>query len=1132
MSGESPDVVLFDGYYGQPLAVQNATPIPANTAAILSAGSDGTNARYLTVKAPSTLTATTDPALVVGISPNSNGVNTSGSISGNGNVLALPGGSIITLLPYVGATFEVSGTWSGVLTLQGSNGGSFYQIDVISISNPSNVPQATITANGLYYAPLACVSMQLVMSSYVSGTVNVYCSLHTEAIELVNSTTVTALQDTSYFPNPTNVVGAPGPLNIDPSGNLAIRGAVTTDELGFRDSFQGSGLTTALTGTLTFVNGSTAVTGTGTTFTTQIVEGQYIKLTSDSETAYAQVFSVISNTSLTLVSGYTGTSSTAASVVSNWATTTGSGATIAVSNSNLTITNGTGSGTTTHVQKLIDYAPLQMFCVTQYTYGTGTGQYAFFGFQDNPASPQAQVIVEIDASLATNQVRFISSITSAANETINQIFTLPYGMLNTQQLQYKITVTQTSTTLEAATPNTNMSAVVATVTTHMPPPYVSMYAVAGITNTAAVTASGVLSTDVIYINNQDRVETALSFTGEPITTVNATDLQPSAVTITAQDTGSTSTALSDGQIFVTGTPTANSFAQYNTISAETIRIQVTGTWTGNLVVEKSLDGGITWVPDNVHLVGTAVITNNFTSNFLGGMNCSGTSLVRVRSTLAWTGTATVKVITSVNVDVVFVGNEQASQLSSNSYPNPVAYISGTDTPTVDAYGNLEIRGPVITDEGSFRDDFSGTALTTTLTGTLTFTNGSTTVTGVGTSFTTQIKQLQYIKQSSDPEADFIQVANVISNTQLVLISGYLGSTTTGATGVVSNWTTTTATGGGSITVSGSVVTIASGTNANQTCQIRSLGDYGPYSGNFYCQISQRLATQTSYVGFQDTTGTRLAMFQFSLTNNTQASLVTSWSGAEIQSTTITLPNGATTASYNTYKVDISMTAVTFSVNGIVVGQNMLHIPGPYDVLYAVTGINNLGVAPASSTSILCDYFTYEDVDRLQVYSSFPGESLAVNGLMQPLYGIPGQALTISMTIATGTAYASAAVSNTTTLYEDVMLFFSVTVSTGVSATGSWSFYGYGSVNGGTTYPEGITGAGNAPTLTSPPNLVLIEQMNVNSSTKTFTMGPISFCRMYGIDRLPAQWGIVAVNNCGVTPTAGSITYQGVNGQFT
>jgi hypothetical protein len=48
MSSESPDVVIYD-VNGNALAIQNGAAIPTNTPALMVAGSDGTNSRYITV---------------------------------------------------------------------------------------------------------------------------------------------------------------------------------------------------------------------------------------------------------------------------------------------------------------------------------------------------------------------------------------------------------------------------------------------------------------------------------------------------------------------------------------------------------------------------------------------------------------------------------------------------------------------------------------------------------------------------------------------------------------------------------------------------------------------------------------------------------------------------------------------------------------------------------------------------------------------------------------------------------------------------------------------------------------------------------------------------------------------------
>lgn len=60
-----------------------------------------------------------------------------------------------------------------------------------------------------------------------------------------------------------------------------------------------------LTGTLTLTNGSTAVTGSGTLFTTELEEGDQIIL--DADETWATISSIESATALTLTAAYTGT---------------------------------------------------------------------------------------------------------------------------------------------------------------------------------------------------------------------------------------------------------------------------------------------------------------------------------------------------------------------------------------------------------------------------------------------------------------------------------------------------------------------------------------------------------------------------------------------------------------------------------------------------------------------------------------------------------------------------------------------------------------------------------------------------------------------------------------------------------
>ncbi|HHQ49208.1 MAG TPA: hypothetical protein ENK19_10055 [Acidobacteria bacterium] len=72
----------------------------------------------------------------------------------------------------------------------------------------------------------------------------------------------------------------------------------------------GDGGLTALTGTLTFTNGSAAVTGTSTLFTSELAAGDWVQLDADGE--LYRVESITSDTAMTLERLYAGTGGTGA----------------------------------------------------------------------------------------------------------------------------------------------------------------------------------------------------------------------------------------------------------------------------------------------------------------------------------------------------------------------------------------------------------------------------------------------------------------------------------------------------------------------------------------------------------------------------------------------------------------------------------------------------------------------------------------------------------------------------------------------------------------------------------------------------------------------------------------------------
>lgn len=148
----------------------------------------------------------------------------------------------------------------------------------------------------------------------------------------------------------------------------------------------------------------------------------------------------------------------------------------------------------------------------------------------------------------------------------------------------------------------------------------------------------------------------LAWAQQPVNTIR-TDTAPATQTITAQDTASTATTVANSAVFITGAPTAGSAASFPLASGfDSVDYEVTGTWTGTLAVEASMDGATTWVSVGIHQEGTSYVTNGFTGNFIGEHNAAGYTNVRVRSTAAWTGTATIRVTQTVNSRLLYVVN--------------------------------------------------------------------------------------------------------------------------------------------------------------------------------------------------------------------------------------------------------------------------------------------------------------------------------------------------------------------------------------------------------------------------------------------------------------------------------------------
>lgn len=187
----------------------------------------------------------------------------------------------------------------------------------------------------------------------------------------------------------------------------------------------------------------------------------------------------------------------------------------------------------------------------------------------------------------------------------------------------------------------------------------------GCTGGSGVMTAGGAITDGLKIGMSGLMVGASGSLGTRVSTVNplpvalAVDVSAPTQNITVIDSGSTGVAHASGQVLVTGTPTVNSAATFALASIACVTIQVTGTWTGNLYLETSRDGGTTYVQSEFRLVGPQYSTTYAyaTDSFIGEANVAGCTHARMRARVnAVTGTATVLMVESRNPSIVFVDN--------------------------------------------------------------------------------------------------------------------------------------------------------------------------------------------------------------------------------------------------------------------------------------------------------------------------------------------------------------------------------------------------------------------------------------------------------------------------------------------
>lgn len=321
------------------------------------------------------------------------------------------------------------------------------------------------------------------------------------------------------------------------------------------------------------------------------------------------------------------------------------------------------------------------------------------------------------------------------------------------------------------------------------------------------------------------------------------------------------------------------------------------------------------------------------------------------------------------------------------------YSSNSNVPTYarfDPDGNTKIRGPILTDEGSYRTNFPNSSLAINI-GNLTFTSGSNTVTGSGiTSTINDMHKGCYVYKTSDGPSFALQVINY-NDTAIVLEGPYQGTTGNGpASRQILN---SKIAAGITISVTNGQAVASMGTTSGSAFELERDVDILPLIKQTDLSISQRILNQTTQLGFYDDTGAAsasryYAWFVLDGTDSTKVRCessrnpITAPTGNEIQATTVTVPNSKTTAQSMRYKVELLFDRANFWLDGNLVAQHFVCLPLPDDLLTSSLRCTN-NAATTSSTIINVNY---DSCRNYNVVDTFNGQDTVTTTTPTPVGG--------------------------------------------------------------------------------------------------------------------------------------------------
>ncbi len=437
--------------------------------------------------------------------------STSNSSSANLASQASFTGTAESTLGVAGIQINIKSDQAIIVNVQQSNDGTNWDISDFWSTFPNEGDSRTVQATASYFR---------IIAQNIGGDTTTYFRLQVALCPIVEVVPRTltehgrlriASSESGFQPDPSSYLDhdANLALSMDGARSLNVRAKCLTDESSFRDDFIGTTIYTDISGTCYFTNGAKYVSGSGTSFTTELNTQNYIKLSSHADSDYMKILKINSDDFLELEDLYTGATANGTGRSSYWVYAIGTGGSITQTGSEILIASGTTSGSLIMADRTGDYLPYTLLAKARVTQRVANQEIAIGFADDDYGSRNHQALIIFNGTDNT-KVRLRTGCSSSDIE--ETLVTVPNSGVTSSSLVYNLEVMVNKVVLFIS------GVKCAEHVLHIPGPYALLELHQEIKNTGTPSGSTTLAVDVFAFNNFNRVEISTLSKGDQIST--------------------------------------------------------------------------------------------------------------------------------------------------------------------------------------------------------------------------------------------------------------------------------------------------------------------------------------------------------------------------------------------------------------------------------------------------------------------------------------------------------------------------------------------------------------------------------------------------------------------------------------